>query len=366
MLSIYIHIPFCLKKCNYCGFISFDNYKNEIDNYIFALEKEIKLSVNHNKIKDRQVNTIFFGGGTPSILSILQLNKIFQCIKKYFNIVENCETTIEINPATSIDFIGLQSVGFNRISIGVQSFNDKELSFLERMHNSNTAEKTIIEAKKYFDNVSIDLIYGIPNQTFNSFENNINTAMSFGVKHISAYSLTYEEETKLTAIKNTLPTISIDIETKMYEMLCSKLEKNCFNQYEISNFAIKNYECKHNKNYWDRNDYIGFGIAAHSCLENVRFSNTTDLKNYFDNLEKNKLPIIEKECLKEEDIYEEKIFLGLRSSGIDKSLLNDTQSKFMKECIKAGFSKDVNNLFVLTSNGKFITDSIVLNILKRK
>ena len=366
MLSIYIHIPFCFKKCNYCSFISFDSYKNEIDNYISAIEKEIKLSVNINKIINRQVSTIFFGGGTPSILSLQQLKKILKSIKKYFNVIENCETTIEINPATSIDFIGLKAIGFNRISIGVQSFNDKELYFLERLHNSNTAEKTIIEAKKYFDNVSIDLIYGIPKQTIKSFENTINKAILLDIKHISAYSLMYEEGTKLTAIKNAMPTISIDEETEMYEMLCAKLEKKCFNQYEISNFATENYECKHNKNYWNRKDYIGFGVAAHSCLSDVRFSNTIDLKNYFYKLEHNKLPVIEKEILTEEDIYEEKIFLGLRSSGLDKKLLNDDQLKFMQECIKSGFSKNTKNLFILTSKGKFITDSIVLNVLKKK
>ena len=365
MISVYIHIPFCLKKCSYCDFVSFANCENEIDNYICALEKEIKLSAKANKITGRQVCSIFFGGGTPSILSVKQLEKTLKTIKKYFNVIENCETTLEANPATSIDFVGLQAIGFNRISIGVQSFNDKELSFLERLHNSKTAEKTILEAKKYFDNVNIDLIYGVPKQKLKSFECTINKAISLDINHISAYNLIYEEGTKLDAIvlKNEVSPLSNNLESKMYEMLCSKLAENNFNQYEVSNFAQKNYECKHNQNYWNRKNYIGFGVASHSCLADVRFCNTSNLQFYFSNLEQNKLPIISKEILTEKNIYEEKIFLGLRSSGIEKKLLNETQTEFMKKCVSSDLSAENANSFILTSKGKFIMDSIALGLL---
>lgn len=370
MLSIYIHIPFCIKKCNYCGFISFANKENEIDNYISALEKEIKLYSELNKINEEQVDSIFFGGGTPSILSIKQIEKILNNIKKYFNIIENCEITIECNPATNIDFMGLKLLGFNRISIGVQSFNDLELIFLERLHNSQVAINTILKAKKYFYNVNIDLIYGIPNQTLNSFSNNINKFLSFDLPHISAYNLIYEPETRLSFLKensaNNIKELDADLELEMYDLLCSKLTENGFKQYEVSNFSLLNYSCRHNKHYWNRYDYIGFGIAAHSCINDIRFSNTDNFSNYFKYLSNNQLPTVTKEILSSENIEEEKIFLGLRSKGIEKELLNNKQLQFIQECIKIGYCKEEKYLFVLTSRGKFITDSIVLNILKRK
>jgi oxygen-independent coproporphyrinogen-3 oxidase len=385
VLGIYVHIPFCLKKCNYCSFVSFVHCENDIENYITALEKEIKLFMEYtfhnfsnekcftsqigkyNINKNKQVSTIFFGGGTPSILSIKQLKKILQMIRKYFDVVENCEITIECNPAMNIDFIGLQQISFNRISIGVQSFNDKELQLLERLHNSKTAKNTILEAKKYFDNVSIDLIYGIPNQTLKSLEYTLNTAISLDLKHISAYNLIYEENTKLNELKkkNEFSVLIDDYEVEMYSLLCNTLKNNDFKQYEVSNFAKINYESKHNQAYWNRQNYIGFGLAAHSFLENVRFSNTVNLKDYIHNLEQNQLPVVSKETLTVENIYEEKIFLGLRSRGIDKKLLNEKQTQFMKECIKSDFAVENNTSFILTSKGKFITDSMVLNILEK-
>ena len=367
MLSIYIHIPFCIKKCSYCDFVSFVDYENKIDNYIDGLEKEIVLSTKINEIKNKEVGTIFFGGGTPSILSVKQLEKILQNIKNNFCILENCEITIEVNPATDINFAEIQKNGFNRVSIGVQSFNDNELSFLERLHNSKIAENTIEKAKKYFDNISIDLIYGIPNQTLQSFENTLNKAMALKLKHISAYNLEYKENTKLGTMHNNNNVIkpSVELEIEMYEMLCSKLKNNTFYQYEVSNFAVPNYECKHNQNYWHRVDYIGFGIAAHSCLSNIRFSNTDNLQTYFQCVEQNKLPITSSEKLTDKNIYEEKIFLGLRSDGINENLLNDKQMQFMKECIKFGFAIKNGKFFVLTTTGKFITDTIVLKVLEK-
>ena len=365
MLSVYIHIPFCIRKCNYCDFTSFADCFNEVDNYISALEKEIKLSVESNKIKGKQVHTIFFGGGTPSTLSIKHIEKILKTIKKYFDVSKNCETSIEINPATKIDFIGLKALGFNRISIGVQTFDDKQLSFLGRLHNSNTAEHTILEAKKHFDNVSIDLMYGFPKQTFKSFEYNVDKAISLEVKHISAYNLIYHEGTKIDTmiIDGKCSPLSDNLENKMYDMLCSKLIENGYNHYEISNFAKPNYECKHNQNYWDRGDYIGFGLAAHSTLSEIRFSNTTDLQIYFLHLEINKVPIFEKEVLTEENIYVEKIFLGLRSRGINEKLLNKKQFETIKFCIDRDLIAKKDNTYILTSKSKFISDAIITTIL---
>ena len=366
MISIYIHIPFCLKKCNYCGFVSVDNISDtNKNNYISALIKEIKLAAKTYNLTNKKINTIFFGGGTPSILETNTLNKILIAVKNNFDASNLKEVSIEVNPATNIDFSELKEIGFNRISIGVQSFNDTELKFLGRLHNSKLAENTILNAQKEFKNISIDLIYGIPKQNKSMFEYSIDKAIELGISHISAYSMSYEQGTKLyeMLMQKKIKTATENTEFDMYIMLCNKLAANNIQQYEVSNFAKKRIECKHNKNYWKRTNYIGFGLAAHSLLNNIRWENTSNLDFYVKQLSKNILPINNKEILTKKQINEEQIFLGLRSKGINQKILNAQQIQFMEECIKMNFATKKSNTFVLTNKGRFLTDYIVLKIL---
>jgi len=365
MCSIYIHIPFCIRKCNYCGFTSFDNLSRDIvSNYVKLLVKEIELISGINDSL-KKIKTIFFGGGTPSLLTIKHFQIIFNSIKKYFDISELEEITLEINPVTEINFQELKEIGFNRISIGIQSFNDKELIILGRLHNAKLAEKTITEAQKFFQNISIDLIYGIPNQIFTSFQKTIEKALSFGIQHISAYNLIIENETKLHKMisQKTIEKATEDQETEMYNYLCETLEKNNFSQYEVSNFARSGYECKHNINYWERGNYFGLGVAAHSMFNNNRWANTEDFSQYEKKISSNQLPIISKEILTSKQILEEILFLGLRSNGVDIDILNEKQKMFLKDCINNGFAKKIKDRIILTSNGKFLTDFIVFKIL---
>jgi oxygen-independent coproporphyrinogen-3 oxidase len=252
MISIYIHIPFCLQKCNYCAFVSNDNVSNEHQsNYVLSLIKEIELLTHKYNLINKKIGTIFFGGGTPSILEINALKKILDAIKNNFDFSVDTEISIEVNPATNINFSELKEIGFNRISIGVQSFNDAELKFLGRLHNSELAINTILDAQKEFQNVSIDLIYGIPQQTKTTFEYSLDKAINLCVPHISAYSMTYEQETKFYKMvsQNKIKITKPETEFEMYMMLCNKLVDNNIYQYEVSNFAKKGMLCKHNKKY---------------------------------------------------------------------------------------------------------------------
>lgn len=266
MISIYIHIPFCLQKCNYCSFVSSTNTTATLcSTYVSALIKEIELSIQMNDLSAEPVSTIFFGGGTPTVLPLKQIYDVLAAIHARCNVRELKEVSIEINPATNydlcsyrVDFDMLKSMGFNRISIGVQSFHNSELQFLGRLHNAKTAETTITSAQKYFNNVSVDLIYGIPKllsedllQAVSMFEYSLDKAISLGVPHISAYSMMFESGTKLYQMRAQNQCLPIEEATEyaMYNMLCKKLLQNKIYQYEVSNFALLGMECQHNKVY---------------------------------------------------------------------------------------------------------------------
>lgn len=367
MLSAYIHIPFCLKKCNYCAFVSTVGNTVELQaNYTTALLKEIKLAAKHNALSERTVGTAFFGGGTPSALPLKYLEQILETICNNLNVSKLEEISIEVNPATNIDFEALKTMGFNRISIGVQSFNDAELQFLGRLHNAETATQTIKNVQKHFENISIDLIYGIPGQTIESFEQSLDKAINTGLPHVSAYSLIFEPGTNLHQMqlaKQCQPANEA-LECAMYDMLCCKLQQHGIYQYEVSNFAKAGAECKHNKAYWERSDYIGFGVSAHSLLHNTRFFNTNDTNLYTEQLLKNNtLPRKNKEILTSIQIFEEEIFLGLRSHGIKQTILNPKQFAFMESCVSSNYAIKTNAMFVLTNSGRLLTDSIVLKLL---
>ncbi len=307
---VYIHIPFCLSKCKYCSFISFTDISKKTG-YLYSLLKEIDYYY-----QNEPLDTIYFGGGTPSLMEINELKKILD--KLNFN--KDTEITIEVNP-DSIDekyLIGLKDIGFNRLSIGSQSFDDNILVQIGRRHNADQIFQTIELAQKAgFKNISVDLIYGLPNQTLEMFKKDLNIINSLPIQHVSLYGLKIDEGCYFYKnFPQNLP--NDDIQADMYLTAIEKLKD--FDHYEISNFAKTGFESKHNLNYWKENEYYGFGIAAHGFIDEIRYSNYETLEKYLENP-------IEREYgkfLTEQEKLEESIFLGFRiKEGINTKSINE-------------------------------------------
>ena len=317
-MEIYIHIPFCIRKCDYCDFLSGPSGPEEQADYVQALLREIQAV---EEGEGRSVSSIFIGGGTPSVLDERLLGDILKEIRNRFKIEECAEITIEVNPGTANigKLQAYREMGINRLSIGLQSPQDRELKILGRIHNYEQFLETYQEARTVgFDNINIDLMSAIPDQTYEGWVKNLRTVAELEPEHISAYSLIVEEGTPFAARKLNLP--DEDTEYNMYEATAQILKEYGFEQYEISNYARKGRECRHNVGYWTRQDYLGFGLGASSLYGKERFANTTDMKKYLEN-SKNPEKIREKEpSLTREDEMAEFMFLGLRmTKGISKA-----------------------------------------------
>ena len=374
-MQIYIHIPFCMKKCLYCAFNSIVARENLMEKYVEALCLEIE------RFKmDQTIKTIYFGGGTPSILTIKQFSKIFDILRISFNL-ENCkEITVEANPGT-IDYKYLEELkklGVNRLSLGVQSFDDKLLKILGRIHNSQEAIKAVEIANSIFDNVSIDLMYDLPEQNLKILIESLQKAMELGVKHISIYGLEIEDNTNFEKLhklgKLNLP--SDDESNEMYDYITSELPKRGWLRYEISNYAKEGFESRHNLGYWSDVEYLGFGAGAHSyynakCrMQNVkldsdisfgyRFSNITNLKNYIDGINFGKDVRQLEEAVTKKAAMEEFCFLSLRKAeGLDtrkfkdkfKTPIESIYNDIIENLVKKNLIEIVNNKIRLTKLG---------------
>ncbi len=317
-MEIYIHIPFCIRKCDYCDFLSGPSEPEEQADYVQALLREIQAV---EEGEGRSVSSIFIGGGTPSVLDERLLGDILREIRNRFKMEEDAEITIEVNPGTANigKLQAYREMGINRLSIGLQSPEDRELKILGRIHNYGQFLETYQEARTVgFDNINIDLMSAIPDQTYEGWVKNLRTVAELEPEHISAYSLIVEEGTPFAARKLNLP--DEDTEYNMYEATAQILKEYGFEQYEISNYARKGRECRHNVGYWTRQDYLGFGLGASSLYGKERFANTADMKKYLEN-SKNPEKIREKEpSLTREDEMAEFMFLGLRmTKGISKA-----------------------------------------------
>ncbi len=343
--NAYIHIPFCKQKCKYCSFISYTDLEGK-DIYLDTLKKEI-----HHFYQNELLETLYIGGGTPSLLSILELEKLINL----FSFDQNSEITIELNPETlTLEyFIGLKSLGFNRISLGCQTFDDKILKLIGRKHSSNQVINAVEFAHEAgFDNISLDFIYGLPEQTIKDFEKDLKTALSLNIQHISLYGLKIDEGCFF--YKN--PPSSLPNEDLQADMYLKAIDiLNNFNHYEISNFGIPS---KHNLNYWNNGNYYGFGAAAHGYIDNIRYSNYENLKKYIENPFKHS----HENTLTIQDQLEEEIFLGFRKiDGINIHLINQ---KF-----NVDFEKNYSNIiykykdfFIKTINGyAFNTKGILIS-----
>ena len=309
-LSLYLHIPFCVKKCHYCDFLSAPCKEETRQEYVEALCMEI---VQKAKLyKDKIVDTIFFGGGTPSLLSAEQMKRIMETVRQEFRVLAEAEISMEVNPGTvSLEKLkAYKEYGINRLSIGLQSANNEELKVLGRIHTWEVFENTWKQVRELdFSNVNIDLMSALPGQTLESYESTLRKVLALKPEHISAYSLIIEEGTQFYEWfgedNSKLPDEITD--RRMYEMTRTLLEEYGYHRYEISNYALKGYECKHNVGYWKRKDYLGLGLGAASLLSNVRSSNVSELAEYL------KLNWrTEKEELSIQDQMEEFMFLGLR------------------------------------------------------
>ena len=358
-IGIYIHIPFCKKKCIYCDFLSFSENEDQIEKYINALIKEIKRWVVKNRNKN--ITTIYIGGGTPSYINSNYIEKILKTITSEVHSIE--EITIEVNPGTVTQekLKKYKQLGINRLSIGLQSTENKILKNIGRIHTFEDFLDTYSTARNLgFENINTDLIIGFPGQTIEDIEKTLDKLLNLKPvpEHISVYSLIVEEETPLEEmIKNNLVQLpDEDIERKMYWYTKKRLEKNEYIHYEISNFSKNGFESKHNLNCWEQKEYIGFGLGASSYINKIRFSNIINIKKYIENIENGQLEknIIIQEKQEKEEQMKEYILLGLRKiKGID---ILDFQNKFKQNPVKI-FKKELDKLTneeLITTNENFI------------
>lgn len=313
-LELYIHIPFCVKKCSYCDFLSAPATEQTREAYMAALFAEIEGRA--KDYKDRIATSVFIGGGTPSLLSGDRINQLMEHIREGFTLVEDAEITMEVNPgtATAEKFTAFHAAGINRLSIGMQSAQEKELKMLGRIHDFGSFVQVYREAVEAgFTNINVDVMSGLPGQTLASYRDTLEKVLHLEPmpQHISAYSLIVEEGTPFAAMaeRGELPLPEEDTERAMYEETIEVLAKYGFHRYEISNYALDGYECRHNVGYWIRRDYLGFGIGAASLIDNVRFQNGRDLNTY---LAHSFACREEEQSLTTQEQMEETMFLGLR------------------------------------------------------
>lgn len=369
MAGIYIHIPFCKQKCYYCDFysVAWMVDKSEVLNCIF---KEIEMQQNY--LKDEIIESIYIGGGTPSILKIRQLENILNQIRNFYKLSDSIEITIEVNP-DDLDLpylMKLVDLQINRISIGIQSFNDDHLKYMHRRHTEEQATEAVYYARKAgFRNISIDLIYGLPGMTLEQWEENLNKALALAPDHISAYHLTIEPKT-IFGRRNKRGTLNpIDEEDSLaqYKLLIKKFKDAGYEQYEISNFAKEGRISRHNSNYWKDRKYLGIGPSAHSYDHISRQWNIASITRYVDSIKKGILPI-KIELLDEKDKINEYIMTSLRTKwGIDLSYIENIFGKTTAEqClssankyIETGKLIYIDNTLKLTEEGIFISDRII-------
>ena len=358
-LRIYLHIPFCRQRCAYCDFITYDDKSYLIDSYFKSLNKEIALY--SPKLDKSNITSIFLGGGTPSYPDTKYINAALST----FNINKDTEITIEANPGT-VDYdklVEFREAGINRISFGVQSFENDMLIIMGRIHDRALAIRNIKEAVKAgFTNISIDLMHGYPLQTEEGFRNSMKTAVELGISHISCYSLKVGEDTPLQNMldKGLLPEIDDEKDRSMYKAALNYLPSKGFRHYEISNFALPGYECKHNIGYWVLDEYLGVGAGAHSFIDGRRFSNTGDLGTYIRSLNEFKIPEVYSESIEKSESISEFMILGLRlinginTEDFNKKYNQDIFSVFeneINECVEAGLLISTSKTIRLSTKG---------------
>ncbi|MBI2470106.1 MAG: radical SAM family heme chaperone HemW [Planctomycetes bacterium] len=370
--ALYIHIPFCARKCRYCDFNSIVSESKVIDRYLCAIEKELCA------LKDRYVfNTVYIGGGTPSILTEVQMEKLLQNVIRYIPPSEIQEYTVEANPGTlTVDKIRvLKDHMVNRISLGVQSFQDRQLNFLGRIHSGNEARDAFALLRNAgFENINIDMIFGSPGQSHDDWEKDLKTVVELSPEHISTYALTYEEGTLLTRdLENkVIHTLDEYVELEMYKTSIRYLTCNGYNHYEISNFAKEGYECAHNRVYWKNIGYVGVGAGAYSFVDGVRASNEKDVFKYIDGINESKYAKSFSENLELNQYASETVVMSLRlRQGISNNefyerfgyKIEDQFGNQISSLAKNGLVSYENEILKLTEKGLFVADTVMTEFI---
>lgn len=362
-IGVYIHIPFCRSKCYYCDFFSEKAKEEDFDKYTALLKERIKYWGNISK---ETVSSVYFGGGTPSILGAERLCDILTAVEKSFKVSSEAEITVEVNPESgkSLDFNKLRKVGFNRISIGMQSSHESELKALGRIHSPEDVRITVKAAKDGgFKNISLDIMMGIPNQTLTSLKKSIDFCAFCGVTHVSSYILKIEPGTKLYSEKEKLSLASEDETTELYLSAVDYLERLGYNQYEISNFAVPTFESRHNTLYWKCGEYIGIGPSAHSFYKGKRFHYERDIKQFAENI------TVEDGTGGNEEEY---IMLSLRlKTGLVFKEYEERYNKVLSPVFKSkikkytetGFLEGDDNHVCFTPKGFLVSNSIICDLI---
>ena len=375
MAGLYIHIPFCASRCIYCGFYSTTRLDLR-QQYVDALIRELVEVGKSKMLKDDSISTVYLGGGTPSQLTIPQLHQLFDAIYIYNKVESDAEVTIEMNPDdVSVPYAdALRQLGINRVSMGAQTFDDERLRWLNRRHTvAQVGQAVTILRAAGIRNISIDLMYGFPDETIDDFVHDIDEVIKLDVEHISAYCLMIEEGTELYRRYGDKRVREYDdskeeTERKMYELLIDKLTAAGYEHYEISNFARPGFRSRHNSSYWTGVPYIGLGAAAHSFDGHLRSWNVSDIQQYIAAVNRDER-LNEEEELSATDFYNERVMLGLRTcEGVDLSALSDDERNY---CIKEAqpfLSDDIllltDNRLVLTRKGLFVSDYVMSSLMQ--
>ncbi|ACZ61892.1 radical SAM family heme chaperone HemW [Dehalococcoides mccartyi] len=372
-LALYMHFPFCLKKCGYCSFVSYTNRLEHISDYVNCLQKEIKL-----RTDGLCFHSLYFGGGTPSLLSPAQIADIISGIKTSARILPDAEVTLEANPGIlTLQYLEqINRLGINRLSLGIQSFSDAELAVLGRLHNTTQARDVYKKARAAgFDNINLDLIYGLPHSTLLSFKTNLNEVLKLAPEHISLYGLTLEEDTPmyLQVQKGLLPFMDSEIAADQYQLAEEMLDNAGYRHYEISNWAKPGYQSLHNLTYWQNRPYLGLGVAGHSFFQNCRTANDINLDEYLFCWQNN--------CPPEpsENIHvdlanqlAETIILGLRlDNGVSAEYVEnrfgpcvmDVYYPQIQECVELGLLEEHDRCIRLTPRGRLLSNEVFWRFL---
>ena len=365
-LGLYLHIPFCKAKCIYCDFYSLPHSEEKMDAYTAALQRDLICWA--SEAKDHTVDTIYFGGGTPSYLGADRLCRILETVFQHYRIEKNAEITTEANPDSAREISALRQLrgaGFDRISLGMQSASDEELRLIGRVHTHKETVEAVRAARAAgFDNVSLDLIYGLPEQTAARWRENLQAAIDLQPEHLSCYGLKIEEGTPLDRKKDALRIPDDDEQAEEYLAAVELLEKAGYQQYEISNFARPGRESRHNLKYWTMQEYLGFGPGAHSDFGGRRFAYARDLNAYL----KGEEHLSESACPAEREREEERVMLALRTvQGLDLSVLReDTRDAeaVLEECARHGLSQKENGRWHLTPQGFLVSNAVIVRVLE--
>ncbi len=376
MSGLYLHIPFCEHKCLYCDFYSIapdgsrTDYENLVRRFLTALDSEIALRAADPEYHG-PYDTVFLGGGTPSLLSPTDINNLLGNLSRNFQISDLAEVTLETNPGTvnAEKLRAFRTAGVNRLSIGIQSFHEDDLAFLTRIHSAEQAKTAVRDAQSAgFDNVSVDLIFSLPGQTLERWEYNLREALALQPKHLSCYSLIVEPTTPLWRLVETkqVTPLGPEADNELYQFTIRYLKDHGFDQYEVSNFALPGFQSRHNMKYWNHSNYLGFGPSAHSFWNGKRWWNIANVNGYAEKLERLSYPVSGEELLSRDQLKTEEILLGLRSTGLDvggflkrhdRDLVVE-HKRFVEDLLTTNLAEFDGSVLRLTAKGYAVCDEI--------